>query len=239
MDRSLFVSRMSCSYWRQFFIFLVLPFLLSACVGGLPGISPASGQTTATNSRSTAASGAAGTTVFVVVPEESEARFILSEELLGAPRTVIGASRQLNGEFYVDPANPASTSIGAIQIDARAFVTDNERRDIAIRRFILQSDRDEYQFITFTPTEISGLPESSNVGDEFSFQVTGDLQIRDVTHPVTFDVTITVPSATELRGAARAVVLRPDFDLSIPQVPNVANVSEDVTLEFDFIARSR
>jgi polyisoprenoid-binding protein YceI len=231
------VNHRSRSFWHQLFILLVLSLFLSACIAsGIPGVAPAAGQSPSGNSRAVAA---AGTTNFVIVPEESEARFILSEEFLGTPKTVIGMTSHLSGEFNVDPANPGNTSISSIQIDARSFVTDNERRDIAVRRFILQSDRDEYQFITFTPVEITGLPESSSVGDELTFQVSGDLQIRDVVHAATFDVTVTAVSAKELTGVARAVVMRPDFELTIPQVPSVANVSEDVSLELSFTARSQ
>jgi polyisoprenoid-binding protein YceI len=231
------VNRMSHFRLHQLFILLAFSLFLSACVGGgIPGIAPAAGQSTSSNPRAAAA---AGTTSFVIIPEESEARFILSEEFLGTPKTVLGATNQLNGELSVDPANPASNSISTIQVDARTFVTDNERRDVAVRRFILQSDRDEYQFITFTPAEITGLPENSNVGDELNFQVTGDLQIRDIVHAASFDVAVTVVSAKELTGVARAVIMRSDFELTIPQVPSVANVSEEVMLELDFTARTQ
>jgi len=38
------------------------------------------------------------------------------------------------------------------------------------------------------------------------------------------------------RGRATATVRRADFGLTIPSVPQVAGVSEDVLLEFDFTA---
>ena len=60
-----------------------------------------------------------------------------------------------------------------------------DRRNGAIRRFILQSDRDENQYIVFTPAAIEGMPDAVAVGEPFSFQVTGDLTIRDVTRPET------------------------------------------------------
>jgi polyisoprenoid-binding protein YceI len=83
---------------------------------------------------------------------------------------------------------------------------------------------------------LEGLPETVTVGAPFEFSVTGDLKIRDITQPVTFAVTVTPVSETELQGSARATVQRADFDLRIPSVPSVANVSEEVFLEFDFVA---
>jgi hypothetical protein len=53
---------------------------------------------------------------------------------------------------------------------------------------------------------------------------------------MSFEVTVTPRSETELQGSARATLLRADFDLRIPSVSSVADVSEEVLLEFDFVA---
>jgi len=45
-------------------------------------------------------------------------------------------------------------------------------------------------------------------------------------------------STTRLTGTATTVVNRGDYNLTIPSVPNVANVGEDVTLEIDFVAEA-
>ncbi|MCY4079251.1 MAG: YceI family protein [Caldilineaceae bacterium] len=174
---------------------------------------------------------------FVIVPEESEARFSIDEELFGQPKTVIGTTNAITGEITVDAANPAASVIGPIQIEAGTFVTDNDRRNGAIRRFILQSNR--YQFITFSSTELTGMPESVAVGDEVEFEVTGDLTVREVTNPVLFIVTLQVISESELRGSAATILVLDDFELTIPEVPSVANVGEEFIVEFDFVARAQ
>lgn len=174
---------------------------------------------------------------FVIVAEESEARFSIDELLFGQPKTVIGTTNAITGEITVDAANPAASVIGPIQIEAGTFVTDNDRRNGAIRRFILQSN--QYQFVSFSSTELTGMPDSVAVGDDIEFEVTGELTVRDVTKPVLFIVTLQVVSETELRGSAATIIVRDDFDLTIPQVPNVANVGEEFIVEFDFVARSQ
>ena len=174
---------------------------------------------------------------FVIVAEESEARFSIDELLFGQPKTVIGTTNAITGEITVDAANPAASVIGPIQVEAGTFVTDNDRRNGAIRRFILQSN--QHQFVTFSSTELSGMPDSVAVGDDIEFEVTGELTVRDVTNPVLFIVTLQVISETELRGSAATIVVRDDFDLTIPQVPNVANVGEEFIVEFDFVARAQ
>ena len=173
---------------------------------------------------------------FVIVGEESEARFIIDEELFGQPKTVVGKTNALSGELTVDPANPSGSVIGPIQIDAGSFVTDNNRRNGAIQRFILQSSR--HRFITFNTSALSGLPGAVAVGDEIQFEISGDLTVRDITGPVLFTVTMQVVSESELQGSASTVVARKTFELTIPQVPNVANVGEEFIVEFDFVARA-
>ncbi|GEM_PF-494140 len=176
-------------------------------------------------------------TTFAIVAEESEARFIIEEELLGQPKTVIGTTNALSGELTVDTENPAASAIGTIQIEAGTFITDNDRRNGAIRRFILQSN--QYQFITFTATELMGLPDAIAVGDDVEFEVTGDLTVRDISSPVLFIVTLQVVSESELRGTASTIVVRDALELTIPQVPSVANVGEEFIIEFDFVARAQ
>lgn len=173
---------------------------------------------------------------FQIDPEQSEARFIVDEVLFGNPNTVVGRTSEVSGQIEIDPTHPAQSSVGEIQINARSLVTDNRFRNRSLSRMILQSNRDEYQFITFTPTTIEGLPDTAGAGDTFEFQITGDLKIREVVQRVTFDVSITADSETEISGLAGATVLRSDFELTIPNVDGVADVTDEVRLELEFVA---
>jgi polyisoprenoid-binding protein YceI len=173
---------------------------------------------------------------YAIDPAQSQARFMIDEVLMGSPKTVVGSTELVAGAVMVDMGNHSLTQIGPIQIDARDLETDDNFRNRAMRRQILASQEDAYQYIVYSPTTLEGLPETVTVGAPFEFSVTGDLKIRDITQPVTFAVTVTPVSETELQGSARATVQRADFDLRIPSVPSVANVSEEVFLEFDFVA---
>ena len=169
-------------------------------------------------------------------PARSIARFTLNEKLMGNPVTVVGETSGVEGEIAIDAAAPAQSKIGVLKIDARGFRTDSSRRDGATARFILESVRDEYQFITFTPTAIESLPAAVEMGKPVSFKVTGDLKIRDVVAPVTFEVTVTMVSESELTGTAKAQVLRSSFGLQIPSIPSVADVTDEVALDLEFVA---
>jgi polyisoprenoid-binding protein YceI len=74
------------------------------------------------------------------------------------------------------------------------------------------------------------------VGQEFTFQVAGDLTIRDITKPVVFDVTAQLVTEDQLIGHAVAKIQRGDFNIVIPSVPSVANVGEEIALEINLVA---
>jgi polyisoprenoid-binding protein YceI len=177
---------------------------------------------------------ATGPTLFEIVQAESQARFFIDEVLRGNPVRVLGVTDQVAGQLAVDPANPTAAQVGTILVNARTLTTDNESRNRAIKNQILRTDTFEY--ITFEPTELIGLPDSATVGQSFEFQIAGNLTIRDRTLPVTFDVTLTPASETRLEGLARTVVRYADFGIAIPNVPSVTGVDENVTLEMEFVA---
>jgi len=169
-----------------------------------------------------------------IVPAESEVRFVLDEVLNNQDVTVVGSTNQVAGELSVDVDDPSATRIGTIQINARTLATDNDFRNRAIQNRILETET--YEYITFVPTEIVGLPDSSEVGQSYTFQIVGDLTIRDVTQQVTFDVTATPESESRLTGTASATINYADWGISILSVPQVASVDEAVRLEIDFVA---
>ena len=169
-----------------------------------------------------------------IVSEQSEARFVIDEVLNNAPKTVIGSTNQVAGEISVDPSNPAASQVGVIQVNARTLSTDNDFRNRAIKNRILITD--QYEFITFKPTQLTGLPDSVTIGQSYTFQMVGDLTIRDTTKPVTFDVTVTPESNERLTGKASAIIAYADFGLTIPEVQQVASVADNVRMEIDFVA---
>ena len=172
--------------------------------------------------------------VFEIRSDVSLVSFVLQEDLRGVRTVVEGTTPDVVGQIVVDFDDPSASQIGTILINARTIETGSSFRDRAIRGQILESADDEFEFITFVPTATAGLP--SEPADSYAFTVTGDLTIRTITQSVTFDVTIDASSEGEISGSASAQVLRADFDLKIPSVPNVANVTDEVELTIEFVA---
>lgn len=234
---------------------LCLTIILTACVNGQ---APAVTQDTSAPATSTITPDPAATTQFdasnnsleqgqneteeavefSIVSEGTEARFIIDEVLMGNAKTVVGVTSQVSGDILVNPVTPSASQVGRISINARDLKTDSSRRNRAIQRQVLLTAKEEYQFITFQPTSIENLPEAIRVGDTVSFSVIGDLTILDTTQSETFDMTISVASAQELIGLATTTVLHADYGISIPNVPIVASVEDEVRLELEFVAKT-
>lgn len=175
-----------------------------------------------------------GVAIFEIVPAESQARFTLGEILRGENNTVVGSTDQVAGQISINFNDPPASRVGTLLINARTFSTDAELRDRAIKNRVLETNT--YEFIAFTPTSISGWPGAAIVGETFVLHITGDLTLLDVTLPVTFTVTIISASETRLEGSGSTTIAYADYGITIPDVPAVASVDDDVLLEIDFVA---
>ncbi len=186
-----------------------------------------------------AAAAASEPVEFKIVAAESRASFTLEEDLRGVRTTVIGSTSEVGGSIMVDLANPSASSIGAIVINARTLETDNSFRNRALRSQILRSAQDEYEFIIFEPRALGNWSaQTVALGESVSFDVTGDLTVAGVTRSVTFAASVELESETRISGSATVNLLHGDFGLVIPDVRSVANVTEDVDLTLEFVARA-
>jgi polyisoprenoid-binding protein YceI len=172
-------------------------------------------------------------TKFSISQAESQARFRIFEELNGQPTDVVGITNQVAGEAIIKLEELSQTRLGIISVNARTLETDQARRNQAIRNRILQTD--QFEYITFSPHKLTGLEGRAVTGQDYTFQISGDLTIRDITQPVVFDTMVTVEADDRIRGIASTVILREAFNLIIPSVPFVANVGENVSLEIEFL----
>jgi polyisoprenoid-binding protein YceI len=218
---------------RLILVLAVLALVVAACGGD----DQSETTTSLPEATSTTTGDAAGTTTTVprestsagpvtfTVGEGTEARFVIEEVLRGEDTTVVGANPNVEVSATVD-FDAGTVDVGPVTIDAAAFVTDEDRRNGAINRFIL--DTGSHPTITFAPTDLSGLTSDGGT-------ITGDLTIRDVTNSVTFEVTVSEASPEGITASATATIDRTDWGLDIPSVPFVASVAEEVLLELDLV----
>ncbi len=192
---------------------------------------------TSVTAASVVGSGEAGSgVVYSIDQSQSEVSFAMDEVLQGTPMVVVGTTNEVAGEVLVDFDDPANSRLGDIVVNVRTLTTGNDFRDRAIRGPILNSASDEFEFATFVPSSIDGIPDAVTVGDALTLVVNGDFTVAGVTSPVSFDVGLTLTSETQISVSGTATVSRSEFGLTIPNAPGVANVSENVVLGFRFVA---
>lgn len=180
---------------------------------------------------------AASSRTFVIEQEVTAARFEIDEVLNGNPTHVTGTTDQVVGQIRFDPADLAGVELSDIIINARTLDTNSERRNRAIRGpVILDSGSDQHELITFQMTSVNGLTGSAAVGDTFEFTISGDLTVKGTTQPVTFDATVTWLEELTLQGSVSAVITRDMFEIGIPSVQGVADVTNEVLIGLDFVA---
>ncbi len=107
---------------------------------------------------------------------------------------VRGKFNVVDGTVNLDPENPTA-SFGSFSVETASIDTGVDQRDGHLRSADF-FDADTWPTMTFTSTRVE-----AKGGDDY--KVTGDLTIKDVTRPVTFDVEF-LGLYTSMAGARRA-----------------------------------
>ena len=179
---------------------------------------------------------AAATERYVVVPEESPALYRVGEMVLrfNRPDVAVGVTQAISGEIFLDRQRPSNTRLGVFTVDISQLRSDEPRRDQAIRERWLESAR--YPHATFKPTSIEGLPERLREGARVSVVLRGELTIRDVTRPVTFQGSFELAGDT-LRGTAHTTIRMTNFGFEPPSILGVLRANDEVEVELAIVAR--
>lgn len=174
---------------------------------------------------------------FKIIPGESQVSYEVGEVFLNqgnAFNVAVGITSEVNGEISVDRQNPQNSSVGVVRVDISQFTSDSPRRDSTIRDRFLQSS--QFPIVEFTPGEIQGLPETYQEGEQISFQIMGNATIRDVTKPVTFDVTM-VGNGDTITGEATTTILMSEFGFGPISIAGILNTEDEVKVKLMFVAR--
>ncbi len=164
---------------------------------------------------------------------ESEARFVVREQLAGAtlPNDAIGSTRALSGIIVVDATGNVDRAASRIVVQLDSLKSDQERRDRYIKRRTLVTD--SFPTAELVPTELRGFPAKLPLSGAFAFTVVGDLTVHGVTRPSTWDVSANVTGGV-VSGTATTHLHFAEFGMDRPRVAIVLSVVDDIKLEFDF-----
>ena len=173
-----------------------------------------------------------GTTTFSVAPSGNEVRYRVREQLAGFdfPNDAIGKTTGVTGQIVINDDGRVVSDASRFVVDAATITSDRDRRDNYLRRRTLTVD--QHPTIVLVPTELRGLAIPSGAGRD-TFQIVGDLTVRGVTRPTTWNATAQFQSG-RVTGSAVTRFTFTDFQMEKPRVRSVLSVADTIALEYDF-----
>jgi polyisoprenoid-binding protein YceI len=177
----------------------------------------------------------AGAATLEVVPAASEARYLVREQLAGLsfPNDAVGTTQRVSGTIALDGEGRVAPG-SKFTVDLRSLRSDEERRDNYLRERTLTTA--SFPYAEFVPREIRGLPFPLPGAGRATVQLLGDLTIRGVTRPTTWEGTVEFSGGT-VRLQARTAFTFADFALTQPRVMRVLSIEDKIRLEVDLTLR--
>lgn len=186
-----------------------------------------------------------GMKTFVILPDQSQASYLVDEEFLddalgklgieAGKKNVVGSTRAIEGQLQINP-NDMSEVLGEnnFTVDMRTLKSDQDRRD----NYILDKGPsfNSFPVATFNAIEITGLPENYIEGNEVQFQMSGTLTVHDVAVPISFDVRATLEGDT-LTGIAETRSLMSEFGIEPPDFARTLKVADEFGIRVEFVAK--
>lgn len=167
------------------------------------------------------------------ITNASQVGYRVTEDLIGglANNVAVGRTNAVTGTVTV--AGTTATAVDATA-DLKKLTSDSSRRDGQVQTRILNTA----QFPTATfklsgPMDFGAVPA---VGAEKKVTATGDLTVHGVTKHITFDVTYSVISATEIRMLGSVPMVWADYQVPSPTFAGVADVRDNGQMEFLVVA---
>ncbi|MCB0201819.1 MAG: YceI family protein [Anaerolineae bacterium] len=195
------------------------------------------GEAPAAGGQRTFAIDPANTVVSYEVDEEFGAGALDRLGIAAGLNKTVGRTSTVDGALTLnfDGATPQLVD-ASFTVDISTLTSDQRMRDGRIRDEWLESSR--FPTASFTATEIQNAPDAYTEGNEVTFQVAGDLTVREITQPVVFEVTATLDGDT-ISGVATTEFLMSSFGVDPPKMTNLFTVGDDTTIRVEFVAQAQ
>ena len=171
----------------------------------------------------------------ITLTEGSEALYRINEQLArrDLPNDAVGTTSDIEGQIVFSADGTVDAELSKITVGVRSLQSDSGRRDSYIQRNSLESN--QYPEVTLAVTELRGLSWPLPTSGESTFEMVGDLTIRDQTRSVTWETTATFTEGG-VEGLAKTVVTFDQYGMTKPRVAIVLSVVDEIRLEISFVA---
>lgn len=150
-----------------------------------------------------------------VATDASQVGYRVQEVLFGVDTTAVGRTNEVTGTMTI-----SGTQVTAVDftIDVASITSDESKRDEQFRGRVMSAD--EFPTASFSLTEPIELGTAPGDGAEVTVQATGELTLRGVTQPVTFDVT--AKQQGDLIGVQGSIpVVFADYQIANPSLGGI------------------
>jgi polyisoprenoid-binding protein YceI len=222
---------------RPFILSFTAVVVVLACSGGEPQMAYAD-SAPATNAATAQASASAESIDgellrFVLAPTGNAVRYRVRERLVGQdlPNDAVGETKSITGGIAIDSRGKVIRQSSRFVVDAGTFVSDQDRRDGYVRGRLLNTE--QYPSIVLVPTEVRGINLPLPTSGTRPIEVIGDLTVRGVTRPTTWQGTVQFQDG-RLTGSAATAFTFNDIQMEQPRVRVLLSVADTIRLELDF-----
>ena len=171
---------------------------------------------------------------FNLVEGQNEARYLAEEQLARIGFNVaVGKTSDVTGTIAIRTDGTIVADQSKIVVDLRTLTSDSDRRDGFIQGRTLRTA--EFPHAELVLTEAKGLSDPLPNSGDVQFQLIGDLTVRGVAKPTTWDVEAEI-TGNELIGTAVTKVTITGFGMDLPLVGSVLSIEDEIDLEIDFRA---
>jgi carboxymethylenebutenolidase len=173
--------------------------------------------------------------VTIEITDGSVARYIVNEQLAerDLPSDAVGETSNMSGSITFNADGTVQPENSVITVNLQTLQSDEDRRDNFIKENTLQTNT--FPTTEFVVKEISGLPWPLPESGEASFQMSGDMTVRDVTHPVTWD-TVAQFSPDSVTAQATSDITFEQFGMDKPSLFFILSVDDNIRMELDVAA---
>ena len=155
--------------------------------------------------------------------------FRVDEELTVGAVVAVGRSGGVAGSLTIEGG---VLTVANIAVDMSTIVSNDSRRESAIRRTI---DASSFPTASFTLTQPVELPAGLGDGETVTVDAVGDLTIAGTTNEVTFTITALVRADGFGIVTGSAEMVWEDFGITPPSAPVVVSIADDGVIEFQLV----